>query len=99
VLERAGNRCEQATLWSWGRCRRAAEEVDHIYPWSRRGATVVSNGQAICARHNRAKADRVPSWTYIVALEFRRRRYFPEGADVRVSASMTDADRQARLRR
>lgn len=32
VLTLAANRCEAPIFLAWGRCRRAADEVDHIYP-------------------------------------------------------------------
>ena len=96
VLGRAGERCEGSIFLTWGRCRGAAEEADHIYPWSKGGATVVSNGQALCRRHNSSKSNRTPPWWYVLSLERRRRTYFPAGDDVRVAASRGDADRAAR---
>jgi hypothetical protein len=33
-----------------------------------------------------------PPWWYVLSLERRRRSYFPEGVDVRVSAVMSAAD-------
>lgn len=96
VLDRAGQRCEAGFFLAWGRCGSAAEEADHIYPWSKRGATVVSNGQALCRRHNRSKSNLTPPWWYVRALERRRRRYFPEGQDVRVLARMENLDKAAR---
>ncbi|MCB2177818.1 MAG: HNH endonuclease [Actinomycetales bacterium] len=96
VVERAGGRCEATSFLVWGRCNQDAVEVDHVYPWSRGGATIVSNGQALCRHHNRAKSSWPPPWWYIGLLERRRRGYFPADEDVRVSAAMTDADRAAR---
>jgi hypothetical protein len=96
VMARAGDRCEGALLIAWVRCRDSAEDADHIYPWSRRGATVVSNGQALCRRHNRSKSSMTPPWWYVLTLERRRRGYFPVGADVRVQAGMSKADRSSR---
>ena len=96
VFARAGGRCEATELLAWGRCRAPAVEVDHVYPWSKGGATVVSNGQALCHHHNRAKAGLTPAWWYIASLERRRRRYFPAGEDVRVFAKMGEADRALR---
>lgn len=98
VMERADGRCEAPMLLAWGRCNAAASEVDHVVPWSRGGPTVPSNGQALCRAHNRSKGAMVPPWWYVLGLERRRRGYFPDGADVRVLAVMTDADRQARER-
>lgn len=96
VLSRAGSRCEAAAFIAWGRCRQTADQVDHVYPWSKGGATVVSNGQALCAHLNRSKASRTPAWWYVLSLERRRRSYFPADADVRVRGSMTAADRATR---
>jgi hypothetical protein len=98
VLAQAGHRCEGALLLAWGRCRRPAEEVDHIYPWSKGGATIISNGQALCRDHNRSKSDRTPTWWYVLSLERRRRRYYPPGASIRVHAAMSAADKAARAR-
>jgi hypothetical protein len=96
VLARAGNRCEAALVLAWGRCAHPAQEADHVYPWSRGGATVVSNGQALCTSHNRAKSNLVPPWWYVMSLERRRRSYFPPGMDVSVSGAMGEPDRAAR---
>ena len=96
VLARSGNRCEAALLIVVGRCGSPAEEVDHLYPWSKGGATVVSNGQALCKRHNRSKSNLTPPWWYVLCLERRRRKYFPAGEDVRVLATMSPSDREAR---
>ena len=86
VLARAGERCEAPGFLVWGRCSSPAVEVDHVFPWSRGGPTVVTNGQALCSAHNRAKGAVNPPWWYVLGLERRRRSYFPEGADVRVFA-------------
>ena len=64
-------------------------QVDHVFPWSRGGPTVVANGQALCAGHNRSKKAMTPPWWYVLSLERRRRTYFPQGVDVRVFAVMT----------
>jgi len=96
VLGRAGNRCEGPLFVAWGRCQGEAEEVDHVYPWSKGGSTVVSNGQALCRRHNRSKSNQTPSWWYVLSLERRRRQYFPIGDEVRVHATMSASDREAR---
>lgn len=92
VMSRAGDRCEGPVFLAWGRCRNRATEADHIYPWSRGGATSPRNGQALCAGHNRRKAAMKPPWWYVLALEHRRRSYFPPGNDVRVSAAMSAAE-------
>lgn len=96
VMERAANRCESGLFLAWGRCPDTAEEVDHIFPWSKGGATVPSNGQALCKGHNRSKSNMSPPWWYIVRLERRRRSYFPAGQDVRVFAAMSLVDSEAR---
>ncbi len=96
VMDRAGRRCEGTAFLVWGRCSKRATEVDHVNPWSKGGATIVSNGQARCTHHNRSKSSWTPAWWYIVSLERRRRTYFPTGEDVRVFAAMSDADRTAR---
>lgn len=67
-----------------------------MFPWSRGGPTVVSNGQALCVAHNRSKGAMNPPWWYVLSLEHRRRGYFPEGADVRVFAVMGVEDTAAR---
>lgn len=85
VMDRAGDRCEGAVFFGWGRCTDAATEVDHVYPWSRGGPTMPGNGQALCRGHNRRKAAMRPPWWYVLSLEHRRRSYFPSDADVRVS--------------
>jgi hypothetical protein len=96
VLTRAGGRCESPMLLGWGRCRENATEVDHIYPWSKGGPTVVSNGQALCRRHNRRKSSLRPPWWYVLSLERRRAGYFLPGVDVRVLARMSADDRAVR---
>ncbi|SFS08701.1 HNH endonuclease [Agrococcus baldri] len=98
VLERAGGRCEGSAFLFWGRCDDPAVEVDHVMPWSRGGPTVVGNGQALCRAHNRLKGAWTPAWWYVLGLERRRRSYFPVGADVRVLAVMSGADRMLRER-
>ena len=96
VMDRASGRCEAPVLLAWGRCRNNATEADHIYPWSKGGATVVSNGQALCTHHNKSKGARTPPWWYVLGLERRRRTYFATGIQVRVAAAMSDSDRVAR---
>ena len=79
LLERAGHRCEHHS-WLLGRCRETeALQADHVHPHSRGGATDVANGQALCRRHNRGKAARVPWGWELARLERRRRAYFPPG--------------------
>lgn len=96
VMERAGGRCESSLFLAWGRCGDPAVEADHVFPYSKGGPTVVSNGQALCRSHNRRKGSMTPPWWDVLALEKRRRAYFPEGSDVRVRAVMSEADRAAR---
>lgn len=93
VMARAGGRCEGALLVLVGRCDRPAVEADHVYPWSKGGATLVANGQALCAGHNRRKSNMTPPWWYVLVLERRRRSYFPPGADVRVSGALSKSQR------
>lgn len=97
VMSRAGHRCEGPAFLAWGRCDEAATEVDHVYPHAKGGPTVPSNGQALCSGHNRRKGARKPPWWYVLSLERRRRSYFPEGVDVRVSAVMSAADLAAHV--
>jgi len=60
IVARAGGRCEHHGLF--GRCREtSALQGDHVIPWAAGGRTDLSNGQALCARHNRAKGARVPT--------------------------------------
>jgi len=98
VMRNAGYRCEASALMLWGRCTADATEVDHIHPWSRGGPTVVSNGQALCRRHNRAKAHYAPPWWYVLGLERRRLTYFPAQTSVRVMAVYSPDERVARDR-
>jgi hypothetical protein len=95
VMSRAGHRCEGAVFVAWGRCKDAATDADHVYPWVRGGPTVPSNGQALCRGHNKHKGAMRPPWWYLLTLEHRRRSYFPPGTDVRVSATISGADRDA----
>lgn len=98
VFARAGGRCEASTFLVWGRCIEAATEADHIFPWSRGGATVVSNGQALCREHNRNKSALRPPWWYVLGLERRRKGYFPEGEQTRVYGLMSKEEASARRR-
>jgi len=84
IHTRAGHRCEE-TVMPLRRCRATSTHADHIFPWSKGGATCLDNGQALCARHNRAKSARVPSRFYVLRLESRRRKYFPSEQQVRVA--------------
>ncbi|WP_206431318.1 HNH endonuclease [Bifidobacterium castoris] len=73
----AGGRCEHRMLFGLLRCRRAGEQMDHHYPWSRGGATSRRNLVWLCARHNNRKSDRVPSRFDTWALVRARERYWP----------------------
>jgi Restriction endonuclease len=77
ILARAGYRCEHHG-WITGRCRETEKlQADHVHPHSRGGQTAIANGQALCARHNRAKSARIPFNFQLRALEKRRAGYFP----------------------
>ena len=76
-------RCEHKPLL-WHRCINTPTQGDHIFPWSRGGRTIMSNQQALCPFHNRRKSGTVPSRLYILRLQCRRRRYFPEGESPQV---------------
>ncbi|MFF3697320.1 HNH endonuclease [Streptomyces sp. NPDC002221] len=55
LICQANGRCEhKPPLWF-------RHQADHIRPWSRSGPTELWNGQLLCRRHNRGKANRVPS--------------------------------------
>lgn len=99
VMSRADGQCEAPAVVVFGRCSALATDADHVYPWSRGGPTIVSNGAALCRAHNRAKGARNPPWWYVLGLERRRRGYFPDGADVRVSAIASAEDAAARAPR
>ncbi len=48
-----GHDANKAKLWTI-----KDMDADHVSPWSRGGATVASNCQMLCKRHNRAKGNR-----------------------------------------
>jgi hypothetical protein len=79
LLARAGGRCERHGRLTRRCCRTDALEADHVHPHSRGGRTVLSNGQALCARHNRLKSARVPFWWELRQLAKRRGAYYPAG--------------------
>jgi 5-methylcytosine-specific restriction endonuclease McrA len=84
ILSRAGGRCEQHS-WVAGRCGETVGlEADHVHPHSRGGWTALANGQALCRRHNKAKAARVPWGWELDRLNRRRADYFPAGVATRV---------------
>ena len=89
VFGRAGGRCEYTGLFL-GRCRKPAEHTDHLFPWSRGGATTLKNAVASCSRHNLSKGAKIlPAWR-VRLLVRRRRRYFPAGVDVSVGEKYAD---------
>ncbi|SNR97008.1 HNH endonuclease [Blastococcus mobilis] len=84
ILSRAGGRCEHHS-WLAGRCDETVGlEADHIHPHSRGGWTALANGQALCRRHNKAKAARVPWGWELDRLDRRRADYFPSGVPTQV---------------
>jgi 5-methylcytosine-specific restriction endonuclease McrA len=84
ILTRAGGRCEHHR-WLGGRCDQTVGlEADHIHPHSRGGWTDLANGQALCRRHNKAKAARVPWGWELRRLSRRRASYFPPGLPIEV---------------
>lgn len=82
AFERAGLRCEHKSML-WHRCTNTPTQGDHIFPWSRGGRTAMSNQQALCPFHNSRKSGSVPTRMYILRLQRRRRRYFPENESPR----------------
>ncbi len=64
IFEACGGRCEYPRFLL-GRCRRKATQADHIYPWSKGGATAVENGSGLCGMHNRLKSNKIPSRSYV----------------------------------
>ncbi len=86
IFDRCDGRCEHHSL-ILGRCRAAATQADHIYPWSLGGDTSLANGAGLCARHNRMKSNHIPSGWYIRRLENARKSYFPPGEPVEVARS------------
>ena len=83
AFERAGLRCEHKAIL-WHRCTNTPTQGDHVFPWSRGGRTAMSNQQALCPFHNARKSGAVPTRMYILRLQCRRRRYFPEAESARV---------------
>lgn len=72
---RSQDRCEHSAFGF--RCRRPGAHADHIIPWSKGGATELSNCQWLCQMHNLRKSNYMPSALYVRRLVTRRRRYFP----------------------
>lgn len=79
ILSRAGARCERRTLLL-GRCQETEKlHADHVHPHSKGGSTTVANGQALCSRHNKQKAARIPFNWELRRLEKQRAAYLPAG--------------------
>jgi len=84
ILTRAGGRCEHHS-WLGGRCDQTLGlEADHVHPHSRGGWTDLANGQALCRRHNKAKAARVPWGWELNRLSRHRTNYFAPGTPTEV---------------
>ena len=95
AFRRAGGQCEYTGALPWSRCRKPAEHADHLYPWSRGGATTLVNCVASCARHNTSKGAKIlPAWQ-VRALVRRRRHYFPAGVDTAVGEKYADVTASA----
>lgn len=75
---RAGHRCELDML-PFVRCRNSSNAGDHWFPYSKGGATSMSNFVAACAFHNGLKSNHLPTKAATARIEARRRRYFPPG--------------------
>jgi 5-methylcytosine-specific restriction endonuclease McrA len=79
ILARAGGRCEYHGLLT-GRCHVSEGlEADHVHPHRRGGRTDLSNGQALCRRHNRSKHAHVPYVWQLNQLAKHRAEYYPPG--------------------
>jgi 5-methylcytosine-specific restriction endonuclease McrA len=79
ILTHAGGRCERHG-WINGRCRLTdGLEADHVHPHSKGGRTSLTNGQALCKRHNRQKSAHVPYGWELKRLANRRLAYYPPG--------------------
>ena len=66
-----------------------------MHPHSRGGATSISNAQALCARHDRAKGARVPWDWQLARLAKRRAAYFPPDVSGRVERHSPQHTEQA----
>lgn len=83
AVARCGDQCEFKAPFG-RRCAGKPSQMDHIYPWSKGGATSMANLQGLCQPHNGRKSDWVPTRFYIWRLERRRLRYFPPNEPVKV---------------
>lgn len=79
---RAGGICELDNSW-FIRCRKPAHHGDHWYPWSKGGATSMTNFVAACVRCNTSKGAKLPSFFATQRIEARRRRYFSAGVSTK----------------
>jgi len=53
--------------------------TDHVEPHDRRARTAISDGQAVCRRHDRRRSARVPYAWELRHLAKRLARYLPDG--------------------
>lgn len=81
-FDRAGGRCELEGRF-FSRCRRPAHHGDHWFPWSRGGATSMTNFVAACVKCNLAKGAKVPGAWETMRMESRRRKYFAQGLNTK----------------
>jgi hypothetical protein len=84
IYRACNNQCEYPRL-ILGRCKRSAQEVDHIYPWSKGGMTIIENASCLCHHHNIHKTNKWPSRRYIRALSRNRIQYFPDSMTIKPS--------------
>jgi hypothetical protein len=87
IFRRASGRCEHRYLFFF-RCRKQAGDADHVYPHTLGGQTIVENGSALCAHHNRSKGGKMPSRYYVFKLEFWRKFYYPKDISPKVLRSL-----------
>lgn len=80
-FSQAGNRCEMDGWIFFLRCSRPAEHGDHFLPWAKGGATSQKNFVSACAKCNRRKGAKLPSWGAGQRIAWRRRKYFPKHSD------------------
>jgi 5-methylcytosine-specific restriction endonuclease McrA len=86
----AGGQCEYTSSFLLFRCRRPAEHADHLFPWSRGGATSLANCVAACQHCNLSKgAKLLPAWRKRLLVR-RRRRYYPAGVDTACGQKYTE---------
>jgi 5-methylcytosine-specific restriction endonuclease McrA len=98
ILARAAGRCERHGLLT-GRCRLTTGlEADHVHPHSKGGRTSLTNGQALCKRHNRQKSARVPYRRELKRLAKRRLVYYPPNVTGMVTRPTRHAARTAEHR-